>query len=116
MAALTLEIYAKAREMAAERGVIIADTKMEFGYDADGTLVLADEVFTADSSRFWDASLYEEGRSQKSFDKQEVRDWLDEAGWDHTAPAPELPDEIVARTSATYREIHRRITGSELEA
>lgn len=113
--ALTLEIYGLAREIAAERGVIIADTKMEFGYDAAGTLRLADEVFTPDSSRFWDASLYEEGQSQKSFDKQEVRDWLDEAGWDHTPPAPELPADVVERTSETYREIHRRITGRDLE-
>jgi len=113
--ALTLEIYGHARAVAAERGVIIADTKMEFGYDASGQLVLGDEVFTADSSRFWDASLYEEGLSQKSFDKQEVRDWLDEAGWDHSPPAPELPTEVVERTSATYREIHRRITGREVQ-
>jgi len=113
--ALTLEIYGHARAVAAERGVIIADTKMEFGYDASGQLVLGDEVFTADSSRFWDASLDEEGLSQKSFDKQEVRDWLDEAGWDHNPPAPELPTEVVERTSATYREIHRRITGREVQ-
>ena len=96
--------------------VSIADTKLEFGYDASGKLVLGDEAFTADSSRFWDASLYEEGRSQKSFDKQEVRDWLDAEGWDHTPPAPELPGDVVERTSKTYREIHRRITGRELES
>ena len=111
---LTLEIYGAARSLAAERGVIIADTKMEFGYDAAGDLVLGDEVFTPDSSRFWDASLYQEGQNQKSFDKQEVRDALDAAGWNHQPPAPELPKEIVERTTATYREIHRRITGKEL--
>ena len=112
--ALTLDLYATARSIAAERGVIIADTKLEFGYDAAGELVLGDEVFTADSSRFWDASLYQEGENQKSFDKQEVRDSLDEAGWNHQPPAPELSPEIVARTTATYREIHRRITGQDL--
>jgi len=112
--ALTLSIYDTAREIAAERGVIIADTKLEFGYDAAGELVLGDEAFTADSSRFWDASLYAEGRSQKSFDKQEIRDWLDAAGWDHTPPAPELPTEVIERTTATYREIHRRLTGADL--
>ncbi|MDJ0974790.1 MAG: phosphoribosylaminoimidazolesuccinocarboxamide synthase [Planctomycetota bacterium] len=111
---LTLELYGKAREIAAERGVIIADTKLEFGVDADGQLVLADEIFTPDSSRFWDASKYEEGKPQESFDKQQVRDWLDEAGWDRSPPAPVLPDEVVERTSATYKEIFRRLTGQSL--
>ena len=114
--ALTLELYGHARRVAAERGVIIADTKLEFGWDADGTLVLGDEAFTADSSRFWDASRYVEGEAQESFDKQMVRDWLDEHGWDRAPPAPELPPEVVERTSATYREIHRRITGRDLDA
>jgi len=112
---LTLSLYARAREIAAERGVIIADTKLEFGFDAEGTLVLGDEAFTADSSRFWDASLYVEGENQKSFDKQMVRDWLDAQGWDHSPPAPVLPPEIVEQTTATYREIHRRITGRDLD-
>jgi phosphoribosylaminoimidazole-succinocarboxamide synthase len=112
--ALTLDLYARARAIAAERGVIIADTKLEFGWDADGELVLGDEAFTADSSRFWDASRYVEGEVQESFDKQLVRDWLDEAGWDRSPRAPELPPEIVQKTTATYREIHRRITGHEL--
>jgi phosphoribosylaminoimidazole-succinocarboxamide synthase len=113
--ALTLELYARAREIALERGVIIADTKLEFGWDAEGNLILGDEAFTADSSRFWDASRYVEGEPQESFDKQFVRDWLDAEGWDHAPPAPELPAEIVARTTATYREIHRRITGRDLD-
>lgn len=113
---LTLALYARAREIAAERGVIIADTKLEFGVDPDGRLVLGDEIFTPDSSRFWDASLYAEGESQKSFDKQQVRDWLDGEGWDHTPPAPVLADEIVERTSSIYKEIFRRITGSDLDS
>lgn len=112
--ALTLELYARARTIAAERGVVIADTKMEFGWDTEGVLVLGDEVLTADSSRFWDASNYEEGRAQESFDKQMVRDWLDDRGWDRRPPAPELPPEVVEKTSATYREIHRRITGRDI--
>ena len=112
---LTLDVYARAREIAAERGVIIADTKFEFGYDGEGTLTLGDEVLTADSSRFWDATKYEAGRNQESFDKQMVRDWLDAEGWDHNPPAPVIAAEIVAQTTATYREIHRRITGRDLE-
>jgi phosphoribosylaminoimidazole-succinocarboxamide synthase len=111
---LTLEIYARAREIAAERGVIIADTKFEFGFDTEGRLTIGDEVLTPDSSRFWDASKYEEGRDQESFDKQFVRDWLDEQGWDHSPPAPVIAPEIVARTTATYREICRRLTGTNL--
>jgi phosphoribosylaminoimidazole-succinocarboxamide synthase len=113
---LTLGIYARAREIAGERGVLIADTKLEFGLDADGTLVLGDEVLTPDSSRFWDASHYREGQPQESFDKQLVRDWLDEQGWNHAPPAPTLAPEVVQRTTATYREIHRRITGADLGA
>ncbi len=111
---LTLEVYGRAREIAAERGVIIADTKFEFGYDADGVLTLGDEVLTADSSRFWDAARYVEGQNQESYDKQFVRDWLDAEGWDHAPPAPLLAPEIVEKTTATYREIHRRITGHDL--
>lgn len=112
--ALTLELYSRAREVAAARGVLIADTKLEFGWSRDGELVLGDEAFTADSSRFWDASRYVEGQAQESFDKQLVRDWLDAAGWNRSPPAPRLPDEVVRRTTATYREIHRRITGRDL--
>lgn len=113
---LTLDLYGRAREIAAERGVIIADTKLEFGRNTAGQLVLADEIFTPDSSRFWDASLYEAGKPQKSFDKQQVRDWLDVEGWDHQPPAPVLADEVVARTSAIYKEIFRRLTGTALDA
>lgn len=112
---VTLEVYGRAREIAAERGVIIADTKFEFGYDADGVLTLGDEVLTPDSSRFWDAAKYVEGQNQESFDKQMVRDWLDDQGWDHSPPAPTIAPEIVEKTTATYREIHRRITGRDLD-
>ncbi|MDA1195656.1 MAG: phosphoribosylaminoimidazolesuccinocarboxamide synthase [Planctomycetota bacterium] len=113
---ITLTVYARAREIAAERGVIIADTKFEFGHDADGVLTLGDEVLTPDSSRFWDAAQYREGENQESFDKQFVRDWLDASGWNRKPPAPQLPPDVVARTTATYREIHRRITGRDLSS
>lgn len=113
---LTLDLYSRARDIAAERGIIVADTKFEFGRDEDGTIVLGDEVLTPDSSRFWDASRYEAGRNQESFDKQYVRDWLDESGWDHNPPAPELPADVVVKTSATYRTIYERLTGSALPA
>ena len=90
---------------------IIADTKFEFGLDADGTLVLADEAFTPDSSRFWPADEYEPGRAQPSFDKQFVRDYCETLGWDKTAPGPELPEEIVAGTRRRYVEAFERLTG-----
>jgi len=111
---LTLGLYERARELAAERGILIADTKLEFGQDAHGRIVLGDEVLTPDSSRFWDAASYAPGTSQQPLDKQLVRDWLDAQGWDHSPPAPELSEEVVERTSATYREIHRRLTGRNL--
>jgi phosphoribosylaminoimidazole-succinocarboxamide synthase len=111
---LTLSLYGKARDVAGRRGVLIADTKLEFGHDAKGRLTLGDEAFTPDSSRFWDASRYAPGRPQESFDKQGVRDWLDAQGWDHTPPPPDLSPEVVARTADVYREIHRRITGRDL--
>ncbi len=113
---LTLQVYSRARDYAAERGILIADTKMEFGVDAQGRIVLGDEVLTPDSSRFWDAGTYAEGKSQQPLDKQLVRNWLDEEQWDHTPPAPELAPEVVARTSATYRQIHERLTGRGLGA
>jgi phosphoribosylaminoimidazole-succinocarboxamide synthase len=113
---LTLAAYRRAAEIARARGVLIADTKLEFGRDARGDVVLGDEVLTPDSSRFWDARRYEPGRPQESYDKQRIRDWLDRAGWDHVPPAPRLPDEVVAETSATYREIHRRLTGHDVPA
>jgi phosphoribosylaminoimidazole-succinocarboxamide synthase len=112
---LTLAVYGKARDFAAKRGILIADTKFEFGRDPQGRLVLGDEVLTPDSSRFWDASKYQAGRSQQSFDKQMIRDWLDAQGWDHRPPAPELPADVVERAADTYREIHRRITGRDLD-
>ena len=106
----TLELYSHARDHAAERGIIIADTKFEFGASPGAEVVLGDEVLTPDSSRFWPADDYEPGRRQASFDKQYVRDWLDESGWDHTPPGPELPDEVVADTRAKYVEAYERIT------
>jgi phosphoribosylaminoimidazole-succinocarboxamide synthase len=110
---LTLAVYRKASTIAEARGVLIADTKLEFGTDASGEITLGDEVLTPDSSRFWDAHRYAPGRSQDSYDKQRIRDWLDRAGWDHTPPAPSLPPDVVAQTTATYREIHRRLTGRD---
>lgn len=120
LAELTTKILARANEIAAPRGVIIADTKVEFGVRPDGTLVLADELLTPDSSRFWPADRWEPGHRQPSFDKQYVRDWLDspESGWDRadgTSP-PRLPEEVVEQTRATYLEAYRRITGNEFAA
>ncbi|HEY8467823.1 MAG TPA: phosphoribosylaminoimidazolesuccinocarboxamide synthase [Solirubrobacterales bacterium] len=111
----SIALYEHAAEHAAERGIIIADTKFEFGAAPDAEIVLADEVLTPDSSRFWPADDYEPGRSQASFDKQYVRDWLDESGWDHAPPAPELPEEVVANTRAKYVEAYERITGRSLD-
>lgn len=111
---VTLEIYEHAAAHAAERGIIIADTKFEFGSSPGAEIVLGDEVLTPDSSRFWPADDYEPGRSQASFDKQYVRDWLDRSGWDHTPPGPELPDDVVAGTRAKYVDAYERISGREL--
>ncbi len=108
---VTLAVYGKARDVAAQRGILIADTKLELGVDAAGVLTLGDEVLTPDSSRFWDAKAYVPGRAQVSFDKQQVRDWLDRQGWNHTPPAPTLAPEVVKAVGDTYREIHRRLTG-----
>lgn len=107
---ITLEVYRRGAELAAERGVIIADTKIELGW-ADGALVLGDEVLTSDSSRFWPADEWEPGRPQFAFDKQFVRDWAAGTGWDKKEPAPEVPDEIVEVTRARYIEAYERITG-----
>jgi len=109
----TLAIYRFAAEYAIERGIIIADTKMELGWH-DGKLILIDELLTPDSSRFWDAATYEPGKSQPSFDKQPVRDWLIASGWNREPPPPDLPDQVVADTSERYREAFRRLTGHEL--
>lgn len=110
----TLEIYQIAEEYARERGIIIADTKMEFGH-INGELALIDEVLTPDSSRFWDAELYEPGSSQPSFDKQIVRDWLTSSGWDREPPAPELPAHVVRRTAQRYYDVFHRLTDETLE-
>ncbi|WP_018868697.1 MULTISPECIES: phosphoribosylaminoimidazolesuccinocarboxamide synthase [unclassified Thioalkalivibrio] len=105
-----LAIYAMARDYAAERGIIIADTKFEFGVDANGTLHLIDEVLTPDSSRFWPADQYAPGRSPESFDKQYVRDYLETLDWDKTAPGPELPPDVAEQTAARYHEALERLT------
>ena len=110
----TIEIYSYARDYAIDRGIIIADTKMEFG-TVDGELILIDELLTPDSSRFWDAEGYEPGKSQPNYDKQFVRDWLDASGWDHEPPAPELPDDVVSRTGELYAEAFLKLTGQTLE-
>ena len=111
---LSLAIYRRASEHAAERGIIIADTKFEFGLDGSD-LVLADEVLTPDSSRFWPAGEYEPGRPQRSYDKQYVRDYLESIGWDKNPPAPPLPQEIVRGTRDRYLDLFKRITGRDLE-
>jgi phosphoribosylaminoimidazole-succinocarboxamide synthase len=106
----SLELYQKAALYAVSKGVIIADTKFEFGLDGDD-LILIDEIFTPDSSRFWPLSLYEPGRSQPSLDKQFVRDYLETTSWDKNTPPPDLPAEIVAKTSQKYLEIYKVLTG-----
>ncbi len=110
---LSIQIYRAGSEHAASCGLILADTKLEFGL-LDGKLILIDELLTPDSSRFWDAERYEVGRSQPSFDKQFVRDWLEMVGWAKQPPAPELPSDVVERTSRKYREAYRRLTGHNL--
>jgi len=109
--AIALSLYEHAAAHALERGIVIADTKFEFGLDADGTLVLADEAFTPDSSRFWPVDEYATGGPQPSFDKQFVRDYSESLGWDKTPPGPELPGEVVAGTRARYVEAFERLTG-----
>jgi len=110
-----LKIYNFARDYARERGIIIADTKFEFGL-FNGQLILIDEVLTPDSSRFWPADKYQPGRSQPSFDKQFVRDYLETLSWDKTPPAPALPADVVARTQEKYLEAFTRLTGSNLSS
>jgi phosphoribosylaminoimidazole-succinocarboxamide synthase len=112
---VTLSLYAFAAEHARQRGIVLADTKFEFGF-AGGELILCDEVLTPDSSRFWPASEYEPGHAQPSFDKQYVRDWLDASGWDHEPPPPDLPAEVIEQTAARYREAYERITGEAFDA
>ena len=112
---LTLGLYEFAASHLEERGIILADTKFEFGF-ADGELILIDEVLTPDSSRFWPADQYRPGGTQPSFDKQYVRDWLDESGWDHEPPPPDLPREVVEQSAARYREAYERITGESFDS
>jgi phosphoribosylaminoimidazole-succinocarboxamide synthase len=112
---LTIALYERGAEIARERGIIVADTKFEFGFAAGGELILVDEVLTPDSSRFWPADGYAPGRPQPSFDKQYVRDWLDASGWDHEPPPPELPADVIDRTAHTYREAYERITGERFD-
>ncbi|MGW3346880.1 phosphoribosylaminoimidazolesuccinocarboxamide synthase [Nonomuraea rubra] len=113
---ITLAVYTRGAEIARERGIILADTKIELGWDSDGVLTLGDEVLTPDSSRFWPAGEWQPGRPQPSFDKQFVRDWLlsPESGWDKASgnPPPRLPDHVVERTRQRYLEAYERITGS----
>jgi len=113
---LTLELYRLASERALERGILLADTKLEFGVDRDGRLVLADEAFTPDSSRFWPADEYEPGGAQPSFDKQFVRDYCESLGWDKAYPGPELPADVVDGTRARYIDAFERLTGIEFAA
>ena len=113
---LTLDIFATASRHAESKGIILADTKFEFGRDAGGTLTLADEVLTPDSSRFWPADTYAPGQAQPSYDKQYVRDWLRTSGWDMESDPPELPEEVVERTRAKYVEAYERLTGSSFDA
>jgi len=111
---LTLELYTAAADYARDRGILIADTKFEFGFDGDGNIVWMDEALTPDSSRFWPADDYQPGRSQASFDKQYVRDWLEASGWDKEPPAPTLPPEVVKGTLSRYLEAYRLLTGEDL--
>ena len=113
---VSIAVYRRVAEHARERGVILADTKFEFGFDAGGVLTLGDEVCTPDSSRFWPADGYEPGHGQPSFDKQFVRDWATNSGWDKNPPAPPIPDEIVAQTRERYVTAYERLTGESFGA
>jgi phosphoribosylaminoimidazole-succinocarboxamide synthase len=110
---LSLEIYQTGAEYALSKGIIIADTKFEFGL-LEGEIILIDEILTPDSSRFWPLNDYEPGRGQNSFDKQFVRDWLTESGWNKKSPGPKLPQEVIDRTSNTYKDIYTRLTGENV--
>ena len=111
---ISIELYKYASEVALEKGIIIADTKFEFGVADDNELYLIDEVLTPDSSRFWLFDEYKPGQSQKSFDKQFVRDYLESVDWDKEVPVPNLPDDIVQKTSEKYLEAYAKITGTSL--
>ena len=110
---LTLELYRFAHDFAAEKGLVLADTKFEFGFH-DGRITLIDEVLTPDSSRYWDAATYKPGGAPPSYDKQYVRDFLLQSGWNREPPAPALPEEVVRGTSERYRECYRRLVGKDL--
>ena len=112
---VSIRLYKEAAEYARERGIIIADTKFEFGLDAGGNLVLIDEVLTADSSRFWPADQYQPDSSPPSYDKQYVRDYLETLNWNKKPPAPRLPADVIAKTAEKYREALKRLTGKDLE-
>ncbi len=112
---ISIELYTRASAHARERGIILADTKFELGRNAAGEIVLADEALTPDSSRFWPADTYEVGKGQPSFDKQYVRDWASNSGWDKSPPAPELPDDVVQGTRERYREAYEKITGEPFD-
>ncbi|MEV4658430.1 phosphoribosylaminoimidazolesuccinocarboxamide synthase [Micromonospora sp. NPDC049301] len=109
---ITIDIYRRGAELAADRGILVADTKIELGWAPDGTLVLADELLTSDSSRFWPAESYQPGRVQFSYDKQYVRDWATGSGWDKQGPAPDMPAEVVEATRARYVEVYEKLTGN----
>jgi phosphoribosylaminoimidazole-succinocarboxamide synthase len=111
LAEVTLELYRRGSALAAERGILVADTKIELGLDSDGVLTLGDELLTPDSSRFWPADTWSPGASQPNLDKQFVRDWAAGTGWDRKPPAPEVPAEIVDATRQRYVEIYERLTG-----
>ncbi len=113
---VTLAVYRRGAALAAERGIIVADTKLEFGRAADGTLVLGDEVLTPDSSRFWPASEYEPGRPQHSYDKQYLRDWSAKTGWDHNPPGPQIPADVLAAVTARYTDLFERLTAGTMRA
>jgi phosphoribosylaminoimidazole-succinocarboxamide synthase len=112
---ITLELYSTARAYAESRGIIIADTKFEFGVDENGEIILIDEVLTPDSSRFWDSEKYSPGRAQASYDKQFVREYLESLDWNKTPPAPRLPNEIVDSTRRRYLDAFEKLTGSPLD-
>ena len=111
---VSIALYEEAAAYAREKGIIIADTKFEFGTDEAGRLVLIDEALTPDSSRFWPADTWQPGSNPPSFDKQYVRDWLEASGWNKTPPAPQLPADVAERTAAKYREALQRLTGSDI--
>jgi phosphoribosylaminoimidazole-succinocarboxamide synthase len=116
LAKVAIQLYTEAAEYALTRGIIIADTKFEFGLDEYGVLHVMDEVLTPDSSRFWPAESYQVGSNPPSYDKQYVRDWLESTGWNKTPPAPALPDDVAARTSAKYMEAFEKLTGKKLQS